>query len=74
MESKNQMIYSEVIAKQLILPRKKLYTMADVNKVIISSLFSLDMKNSLTEKQAAFIVKCSAIKHDTNYSKSVANI
>jgi len=68
------MTYSEVIRKQLILPRKELYTMADVNKVILSSLFSLDMKNSLTEKQAAFIVKCSAIRHNTNYSKTVANI
>ena len=68
------MTYSEVIRKQLILPRKELYTMSDVNKVILSSLFSLDMKNSLTEKQAAFIVKCSAIRHNTNYSKTVANI
>jgi hypothetical protein len=62
------MKYSDVVSKNLILPKKSLYTMKYCDKVLINSLFE---KKTLTLSQVVFIVKCSAIYHDTDYSKSV---
>ena len=64
------MLYSDVVQRGLILPRKNKYTKRDVDKVILDSLFKGGQ--TLSKKQAAFIVKCSAIHWGTEYSKAVA--
>jgi hypothetical protein len=63
------MIYSEVIARNLILPRKNKYTVADVNKLLVASLFF--PTGTLRVSEAVFIVKCSAIFHGVDYSKDL---
>ena len=65
------MIYSEVVNKGWILPKKRKYTMRDVNKVILDSLLG-KYGNTLSVRQSLFIVKCSAIYHDTDYSNAIA--
>lgn len=65
------MLYSEVVELGLILPKKNKYTLWDVNNAIIGSLFSEKLGQALSNKQAVFIVKCSAIYHGTDYSKTV---
>lgn len=67
------MVYSDVVARGLILPRKEKYTKADVDAVMVGSLFSGE-RQTFSEREAAFIVKSSAIFHDTDYSESVAQI
>jgi hypothetical protein len=65
------MVYSDVVAQGLILPRKDKYTMRDVNDLMVSSLFK-NKGATMEESTARFIVKCSAIYHDVNYSDTVA--
>lgn len=65
------MVYSDVIKAGLILPKKGFYTMKDVNKVLVDSLFG---ERTLTESEAAFIVRASAVHHDTLYSEAVSKI
>lgn len=66
------MVYSDVVRQGLILPHKRKYTMADVDSVMVGSLFSPG--GTLSRKQAAFIVKCSAVFHSTDYSKAVGAV
>ena len=70
------MIYSDVVKRGLILPFKSKFTMNDVRHVMVSSLFANSGTDgrTLTEHTAAFIVKCSAIFHGTDYSKAVGSI
>jgi len=64
-------VYSDVVKNGWILPKKKLYTVRDVDRVLTDSLFSKRGK-TLTVKEAVFIVKASALYHDTDYSKGVS--
>lgn len=64
------MIYSDVLKQGLILPYKKKYTMKDVNKLIVDSLFQ-SKHGTLTMQTAVFICKCSAVYHGTTWSKSL---
>ena len=64
------MTYSEVVKAGLILAKKDKYTMHDVYKVQTESLFS---GKTLSLQEAVFIVKCSAMFYDTDYSASVKN-
>ena len=64
------MTYSDVVNRGLILPKKQKYTKRDVDRVLFDGLFS---GCTLSPKQSAFIVKCSAIYWGTDYSKTVAN-
>lgn len=69
------MLYSDVVKKGLILPFKSKFTMNDVRSVMVSSLFANSgTEGTVTEKTAAFIVKCSAIFHGTDYSRAVGSI
>lgn len=63
------MVYSDVVRQGFILPRKDKYTVADVNRVMVDSLFN--PSGTLSRNEAVFIVKCSAIFHDTDCSKAV---
>ena len=63
------MKYSEVVKAGLILDKKEKYTMSDVNKLIMDSLFKLP--ETLNERKAKFICRCSAVYHNTDYSKEV---
>ena len=58
------MTYTDVITNQynLILKKKKKYTKKDVDKLV---------KMGFELKQALFITRCTAIYHDTEYSKVV---
>lgn len=67
-------IYSEVVDSGLILPRKNKYTMRDAWRVVQQSLFSPYNGRTLTLQQAAFVCKCSAVCHDTDYSKRVGSV
>jgi len=64
------MLYSEVVTNGLILNKKVLYTFADVNKLIVNSLFNNEV-STLTRCEAVFVIKCSAIYHGTDYSQPV---
>jgi hypothetical protein len=64
------MVYSEVVTNGLILKRKVLYTFADVNKVMVNSLFNNEA-STLTRCEAVFVIKCSAIYHGTDYSQPI---
>lgn len=66
------MVYSQVVRQGLILPHKRKYTMADVDSVRVGSLFH--QAETYSRKEAAFIVKCSAIFHGTDYSKAVGAV
>lgn len=68
------MVYSDVINGGLLLPRKNKYTMRDVRGVMLASLFKPVNGATLTLMQAAFVVKCSAIYHDTEYSQAVGAV
>jgi hypothetical protein len=68
------MVYSDVVTSGLILPSKVTYTVRDVHKIIEKSLFNPVNGRTLTESDAVFIVKCSAVYHGTNYSKVVKNM
>ncbi len=64
-------VYSDIVKAGLILPKKAKYTMADVNKIMLASLFKPVDGKTLTEREAIFIVKCSAVYHDTDYADSL---
>lgn len=66
------MLYSTVVNNKWILPKKKIYNVRDVNSVMVDSLFKGN--RTFTEKEAVFIVKCSAIFHDTDWSKGVSDL
>ncbi|MCX7173904.1 MAG: hypothetical protein NT159_08255 [Proteobacteria bacterium] len=68
------MVYSEVVRGGLILPKKLKYTVADVENVMVNSLFTPTGSGTLAKHAAAFIVKCSAIFHGTDHSKAVGAI
>lgn len=55
------MTYKDVIEQNLILQKKNLYTIRDVKKLTKKNSYSI----------AVFIVKCSAVYHDTDWSKNV---
>jgi len=69
------MIYSDVISNNwhTILPKKSKYTKRDIDKVLIESLFDskLNAGNTFSKKQARFIVVCTSIFYDAEYSKTV---
>ena len=67
----SKMVYSDVIAANLILPRKQKYTMRDVKNVMIESLFKPYNGKTIDFETAAFIVKCSAVYHNTDYSNTI---
>ena len=54
------MIYKDVIERNLVLPKKAKYTKADRDKLI---------KEGFKISEARFICVCSAVYHDTEYSK-----
>ena len=67
------MVYSEVISNEnFFLERKEKFTMRDVNRLIVNSLFTPYKKRILTEQEAKFICRCWAIHYETEYSKMVA--
>jgi hypothetical protein len=63
------MKYSEFIKSDLILPKKDLYTMRDVNNLLIDSLFK---GKTLSPLEAIVIIQMSASYWDTDWSKSVS--
>lgn len=63
------MLYSEVIENNLILPKKKKYTVADCKSIQTNSLFKRG--GTLSNREAGFIVMRSAIFHGTAWSKNV---
>lgn len=65
------MVYTDIVNSNLILPVKDKYTMRDVKRLISESLFNPVNGRTLTEQDAVFIVKCSAIYHNTDYSQSI---
>ena len=65
------MVYSEVVNNGMIVPVKKKYTMRDVNKLVTDSLFNPVNGKTLSVHDAIFIIKCSAIYHDTDYSDTI---
>ena len=68
------MLYSEVVANGWVLPKKQKYTAKDADSVQTDSLFGRFGKHTLSTKQSAFIVKCSAAYWETDYSQAVAAI
>lgn len=64
------MLYSDIVKNGMILPRKEKYTLKDVKDLIIDSLFN-KTGGTLTEKEALFIVKCSAVYHGTDWSNTL---
>ena len=68
------MVYSDVVNKGWILAKKGKYTLRDVHEVQTDSLFGGYGESTLSEKEAAFIVKASAIHWDTDYSQAVAQV
>jgi hypothetical protein len=70
------MVYGEVLKNEwhMILPKKAKYTKRDIDRVYMESLLdsTLNSGHTFTEQQARFIVICTAIFHDAEYSKAVA--
>ena len=64
-------VYGDVIANNLIQNKKKKYTMADVYNVVNNSLFNPVNGQSIDIETAIFIVKCSAVFHNTEYADSL---
>lgn len=64
------MNYSDVVNAGMILPKKTKYTMVDVHNVQTESIFT---GKTLSEQEAVFVVKCSAIFHDSDYSETIKN-
>ena len=65
------MIYSTVISNNWhkILPYKEKYTKKDMDKIMEYSLFNMD--KTFSSMEARFIVICTAIFHNTDYSKYI---
>jgi hypothetical protein len=68
------MVYSDIIKAGLILPAKKKYTLKDVYSVLNNSLFNPFNGKTLTLNQAAFIVICSAVYHNTIWADSITKL
>jgi hypothetical protein len=64
--------YSDVVARGLILPKKAKYTKRDVDAVLLDSLFA--GPRTLTIQEARFVVRCSAVHHDAEYSPACHSI
>ena len=64
-------VYSDIVNSGLILPKKQKYTMRDVKGVITASLFRPVDGKTLSQHEAIFIVKCSAVYHGTDYANSL---
>ncbi len=65
------MLYSEVVEQNLILAKKKKYTMRDAEALVCKSLFKPVAGKTLSMREAIFIVKCSAVYHGTDYASSL---
>lgn len=65
-------VYSDVVTAGLILPRKAYYTVRDVKALCLRSLFQ--GARTLTVREAVFVVKCSSVFHETDYSIAVAKL
>lgn len=65
------MIYSDVISAGLIRAKKEKYTIRDVHAVMGASLFNPYKGKTLTLEESIFIVKCSAVFHETEYTQSL---
>lgn len=63
------MKYSDVVRLGLILPKRKKFTQRHVAEAILNSLFKPYQGRTLTELEACFVVRCSAIFHDVPYGK-----
>lgn len=59
------MVYSDVIKAGMILPKKPRYTIRDYSKL---------RKQGFSIAAARFIVLCSAVYHETSYSKSLDSL
>jgi len=59
------MKYSDVVKLGLIQEYKEKYNVCDVRKV--------QSEHNLTFEEASFVIKCSAMEHDTDYSLTVRN-
>ena len=66
------MNYSQVIASGLIRPKKAKYTRKDVDAAQVDTLFVPHQGRTLTRREAVFVVKCSAIFHETDYAKNLS--
>lgn len=70
--------YKDVIEKgwHKILPKKEKYTMKDVDKVLLRSLFDNKINDgkTFTLEEAGFIVMCTAIFHGTDYSQTILKL
>jgi hypothetical protein len=60
------MVYSEVIEKKLheLLPKKQKYTISDFKKI-------QKLKPELSLSEARFVVICTSIFHDAEYSRLI---
>ena len=65
------MVYSDVVSAGLILDKKPLYTMRDVNNVLVNSLFNPKSGKTFNVEESIFIVKCSAMYHGTRWAESL---
>jgi hypothetical protein len=65
------MIYSDVVNKGWILPKKAKYTMRDVKSVQVDSLMNKYGSATLSTQESKFIIKCSAAFHETQCSIAV---
>lgn len=59
--------YSKIVQNEMILPFKEKFTLKDVNKVIKN-------QPELSIETACFVVICSAIFHDVDYSRSITEL
>ena len=64
-------VCSDVVEANLILEKKEKYTMRDVKNVMMASLFNPVNGETIDLELAVFIVKCSAVFHNTEYSDSL---
>jgi len=67
------MTYTDVVNNGWILAKKAKYTMGDVNNLIVDSLFSKPAF-TFSVPESKFIIRCSAIYHDTDYSKACKTV
>jgi hypothetical protein len=63
-------LYSDCLAYGF-LPYKKKYTMSDAKMAVIDSLFTSKLGRTLTLHEAQWLCKCSAVYHNSNYSRSI---
>ena len=65
------MVYSDVVSAGLVLDKKQFYTMRDVNRVLVNSLFNPKNGKTFNLEESIFIVKCSAVYHGTRWAESL---